>query len=229
MSVRSFRRTHAPCTRVPRVPFGVVCLRLLGPSTASVRQQVIRLQPIFATVRRGCHPLRDRGEASQDSDEMPAKKPDPTADDLARAKRLQELVEDKGWNNAEFARQLHVTPNTASDLLRGLSSPKKPTLIRICRLFLVTPGWVLFGPPMPKKLAPGASLDVPAVPRRGDPAHPGLEQWLRGTTEGKDTSKGERAWLRALPWPIDVPRCPDEAYSLALQAFRAVEEAREQQ
>lgn len=115
---------------------------------------------------------------------------------------------------------------TAVKLRQGVTVPQEETLTAICKLFGVTPGWLLFGI-APKYAAPGATASVGAAPRQGSRGHPGLNAWINGTAEGRNTDTAERAWLRGCPWPEEIARAPNEAYSLALQAYRIAMHARE--
>lgn len=145
---------------------------------------------------------------------------------IARGKRIDELMREAGIINKELARRIGVNPTAAVNLRKGKTVPREETLERICKEFKTTPSWVLLGVG-PKRHTAGAPQQMPGIPRRGSSAgHTGVLEWIRGTAEGQRTSKAERDWLRGCPWPEDVERAPDEAYALALQAFRITQESR---
>lgn len=128
---------------------------------------------------------------------------------------------ESGLNNVEFARRVGVNPTQMSKWRSGEVTPRGDNFERLCRRFRVNPTWIYGGSPAPKRLPDGEQLRVAAIPVRADGrGNKPLNDWLRGTSEGRKTSAEEKAFLRGCPWPEDILNVPHEAYRLVLAGFR---------
>ena len=137
-----------------------------------------------------------------------------------RGARIKRALDDAGWTQQELADRVGVRATAISNICLGKTLPSAPTLRRICEALDISPVWILGGVGA-RRLAPNTPPGLFLVASRsGESGHPGVNKWLRGTPEGQHTTPDERAWLRGCPWPDAHARAPDEAYVLALRAYR---------
>lgn len=144
--------------------------------------------------------------------------------DLLRAARIQQALADKGWTQRELGRRIGVNEVSAWKIVQGKTTPREGTLARLCTELGIRPEWVLYGAE-PKHLKPGEKVATTPAPLKGPLRHPGLNEWLEGTMEGRAATPEERELLASFPWPSVPVRQPDEAYERALDAIRSMEKA----
>lgn len=135
-----------------------------------------------------------------------------------------EALKHRGLNQSDLAREIDVRPGTVSALLSGETSPKVETLDAICRTLKVYPTWLMLGvgqryfEDSATEFAP-VSLQNQAITER---MPHGVDQWL---ADHPELSDDDRAWMRAVPWPMAHVRQPDLVYLTMLSAYRQAREA----
>jgi len=137
--------------------------------------------------------------------------------------RIREALKHRGINQSELARRINVRAGTISTLLSGESAPSVETLTAVCQALKVYPSYIMLGLE-PKYFDDSSTALAPVEPPppQQRPAH-GIDQWL---SEHPEIEEDERAWLRAIPWPVAHVRQPDLVYLTVLSVYRQAREAR---
>lgn len=124
--------------------------------------------------------------------------------------RLKEALEHRKINRSELARRSKIRAGTITALLNGPGEPSLGTLYVVCMMLKVYPSYILLG------LGPKYMDETPAEVD-GQPQAHGVDQWL---AQHPELDEDERAWLRAVPWPVAHVKQPDLIYIAVLSAYR---------
>lgn len=135
--------------------------------------------------------------------------------------RIKALLEECNLSQSELARRIKVRNGTISDLLSGKTVPGADTLLAICEVLGAHPTYVMLGVG-PKYRSDGADELEPVIADVRNATH-GIDQWL---SDHPEVTEDERAWMRAVPWPVAHVKQPDLVYLTVLSVYRQAREAK---
>lgn len=126
--------------------------------------------------------------------------------------RLNEALEHRKIKKSHLAARAKIRAGTITQLMNGPGEPSLGTLYVVCMILQVFPSYILLGigPKWMDESLPEESLS--SAPQ----AH-GIDQWLAAHPE---LTEDERAWMRAVPWPVAHVKQPDLVYINVLSAYR---------
>ena len=136
--------------------------------------------------------------------------------------RLKELLRERSMSQSELARRMKVRDGTISDILSGKTVPNTDTLSAMCDVLDAYPSYVMLGLGPKWRSDSLSELEAVQLPEGARATH-GVDQWL---ADHSDLSEDERAWMRAVPWPVAHVRQPDLVYLTVLSAYRQAREAK---
>lgn len=134
--------------------------------------------------------------------------------------RIKTLLEERNMSQSELARRIGVRNGTVSDLLSGKTVPGTDTLLAVCEVLGAHPTFVMLGVG-PKYRSDADELEPAPVEVRN--ATHGIDQWLG---EHPEVTEDERAWMRAVPWPVAHVKQSDLVYLTMLSVYRQAREAK---